>query len=100
MGFYIGKARFSDKKEQRKWLILSLTLPVLFHGLYDFILLGMKNWGYIMLPFMIFLMVVWPAKSKKGSFSENGAKFNVENVLSVDRAFFCLFIHFSPVMNV
>ncbi|MGY8609607.1 glutamic-type intramembrane protease PrsW [Bacillus altitudinis] len=65
MGFYIGKARFSDKKEQRKWLILSLILPILFHGLYDFILLGMKNWGYIMLPFMIFLWWFGLRKAKK-----------------------------------
>ncbi|MFS0656501.1 PrsW family glutamic-type intramembrane protease, partial [Bacillus sp. 179-C3.3 HS] len=65
MGFYIGKARFSDKKEQRKWLFFSLLLPVLFHGLYDFILLGMKNWGYIMLPFMIFLWWFGLRKSKK-----------------------------------
>ena len=65
MGFYIGKARFSAKKEQVKWLILSLTLPVLFHGLYDFILLGMRNWGYIMLPFMIFLWWFGLRKAKK-----------------------------------
>ncbi|MDM5298560.1 glutamic-type intramembrane protease PrsW [Bacillus pumilus] len=65
MGFYIGKARFSHKKEQRKWLFLSLMLPVLFHGLYDFILLAMENWGYIMLPFMLFLWWFGLRKAKK-----------------------------------
>ncbi|MGG3574956.1 glutamic-type intramembrane protease PrsW [Bacillus gobiensis] len=55
MGFYIGKLKFSEKKARRKWLILSLGLPVILHGFYDYILLSFENWLYLMLPFMFFL---------------------------------------------
>ncbi|ALC81438.1 MULTISPECIES: glutamic-type intramembrane protease PrsW [Bacillus] len=55
MGFYIGKLKFSEKKARRKWLILSLGLPVILHGFYDYILLSLENWLYLMLPFMFFL---------------------------------------------
>ncbi|MGE6629504.1 glutamic-type intramembrane protease PrsW [Bacillus sp. NPDC077027] len=65
MGFYIGKAKFSDQKQKRKWLLLSLLLPALFHGLYDYILMGIKNWGVIMLPFMLFLWWFGLRKAKK-----------------------------------
>lgn len=55
MGFYIGKLKFSEKKARGKWLILSLGLPVMLHGFYDYILLSFENWLYFMLPFMFFL---------------------------------------------
>jgi RsiW-degrading membrane proteinase PrsW (M82 family) len=56
MGYYIGKLKFSSaKKARRKWLILSLGLPVFLHGFYDYILLSFENWIYFMLPFMFSL---------------------------------------------
>ncbi|MGX6442592.1 glutamic-type intramembrane protease PrsW [Neobacillus sp. K501] len=54
MGFYIGKAKFTEGKKA-KWVILSLFLPFFLHGIYDFILKTQENWLYIILPFMIFL---------------------------------------------
>lgn len=54
MGFYIGKAKFSEGKKA-KWIMISLLLPILLHGLYDFILLSEEYWIYIIFPFMIFL---------------------------------------------
>ena len=60
-----------------------------FHGLYDFILLGMKNWGYIMLPFMIFYggLVCGKPKSPCG---EDGTNLNWKtSYTSLGR--FCLF---------
>jgi protease PrsW len=53
MGYYIGKGKFTSSK--RKWLTLSLLLPFLLHGIYDYILLTQQNWLNLMLPFMIFL---------------------------------------------
>jgi protease PrsW len=54
MGFYLGKAKFTEGKKA-KWVIISLLLPFILHGFYDFILISQENWLYIILPFMIFL---------------------------------------------
>ncbi|MED1468075.1 glutamic-type intramembrane protease PrsW [Bacillus salipaludis] len=54
MGFYIGKAKFTEGLKM-KWIILSLLLPFILHGVYDYILITQENWIYIILPFMIFL---------------------------------------------
>ncbi|WP_160721386.1 glutamic-type intramembrane protease PrsW [Bacillus sp. USDA818B3_A] len=54
MGYYLGKAKFT-KGIKVKWLLLSLVLPILLHGSYDYILLSLENWLYIIFPFMIFL---------------------------------------------
>ena len=32
MGYYIGKAKFATKSRVRRYLLLSLTLPFLWHG--------------------------------------------------------------------
>ncbi|MGO4888151.1 glutamic-type intramembrane protease PrsW [Anaerobacillus sp. MEB173] len=64
MGYYLGKAKF-DQKGHRKgfWIGLSLFIPWLFHGTYDYILLSFHtNWIYIMIPFMVFLW--WLALKK------------------------------------
>ncbi|MCY9457167.1 glutamic-type intramembrane protease PrsW [Bacillus inaquosorum] len=65
MGFYLGKARFSADKTRVKWLILSLAVPSLLHGSYDFILTALSNWIYYMLPFMLFLWWFGLRKAKK-----------------------------------
>ncbi|MBY0145495.1 glutamic-type intramembrane protease PrsW [Neobacillus niacini] len=54
MGFYLGKAKFTEGKKQ-KWVLASLLLPFILHGSYDYILISQENWIYIILPFMIFL---------------------------------------------
>lgn len=54
MGYYIGKGKFTTNSKL-KWLTLSLLLPFLLHGTYDYILLTQQNWLILMLPFMIFL---------------------------------------------
>jgi RsiW-degrading membrane proteinase PrsW (M82 family) len=64
MGFYLGKAKFASKSK-RKWLLLSLLIPILLHGVYDYILISQTNWIYIMLPFMIFLWWLGLHKVKK-----------------------------------
>ncbi len=54
MGYYLGKAKFSVHSK-RKWIVLSLLIPFILHGIYDYILISQTNWIYVMLPFMIFL---------------------------------------------
>jgi len=54
MGFYIGKAKFTEGSKL-KWLLLSLLIPFVLHGSYDFILISQEHWVYIIFPFMIFL---------------------------------------------
>ncbi|MED4471080.1 glutamic-type intramembrane protease PrsW [Bacillus subtilis] len=65
MGFHLGKARFSADKARVKWLTLSLVVPSLLHGSYDFILTALSNWIYYMLPFMVFLWWFGLRKAKK-----------------------------------
>ncbi|MEH7107364.1 MULTISPECIES: glutamic-type intramembrane protease PrsW [Bacillaceae] len=54
MGFYFGKTKFMEGNKT-KWLMLSLFLPFILHGFYDFILLTQKHWLIMIFPFMIFL---------------------------------------------
>lgn len=57
MGYHLGKAKFMAGSE-RKHLLLSLALPVFYHGLFDYILLNAKQyWLWLMLPLMLFLWV-------------------------------------------
>jgi len=64
MGFYLGKAKFT-KDHKAKWILLSLMLPILLHGTYDFILISLENWLFIIFPFMIFLWWFGLRKVKK-----------------------------------
>lgn len=55
MGYYLGKAKFSSRKNY--YLLISLVLPVFLHGTYDLILLSLPAvWIWLLLPFMI---IVW-----------------------------------------
>ncbi|WP_147533809.1 glutamic-type intramembrane protease PrsW [Bacillus marasmi] len=64
MGFYIGKGKFT-LQSKRKWLGLSLIIPFLLHGIYDYILLIQQKWLMVMVPFMIFLWWLGLRKVKK-----------------------------------
>ncbi|MFC5448056.1 glutamic-type intramembrane protease PrsW [Paenibacillus aestuarii] len=57
MGYYMGKAKFTPEKSQR-YLWYSLLLPILWHGLFDYILLVAKSyWVWIMIPVMTYLWI-------------------------------------------
>ncbi|MFJ5762719.1 glutamic-type intramembrane protease PrsW [Neobacillus sp. NPDC093182] len=53
MGYYISKAKFTQKL---KWplFLVSLLLPVLLHGIFNFLLLNQGSW-FTMSPYMMFL---------------------------------------------
>lgn len=76
MGYYLGKAKFGEKRQQRKLLFFSLLIPWVLHGIYDYILYVQRYWIYMMLPFMIFL---WWLALKKVKLA-NKKTVNDENV--------------------
>jgi protease PrsW len=53
MGYYISRAKFTQKSKW-VWLIISLLLPALLHGVYNFLLLKAGTWLSIT-PYMGFL---------------------------------------------
>ncbi|MDW6156959.1 PrsW family glutamic-type intramembrane protease, partial [Klebsiella pneumoniae] len=55
MGYYLGKGKFSRRKERRKWILYSLLIPFFLHGTYDYILKNISNWMILMVPFMMYL---------------------------------------------
>lgn len=56
MGYYLGKAKFSFGKKKKIYLTLSLVLPILLHGTFNFLLSSSTKYIFFyMFPFMIFL---------------------------------------------
>ncbi|MEO2207190.1 glutamic-type intramembrane protease PrsW [Paenibacillus pabuli] len=53
MGYYMGRAKFTDGKKKRWFLMLSLLLPFFWHALYDVIMNTMANyWLWFIAPLM------------------------------------------------
>ncbi|NGZ74228.1 glutamic-type intramembrane protease PrsW [Saccharibacillus alkalitolerans] len=53
MGYYLGMAKFASAGKRKKFLVLSVTLPLVWHGIYDFILnMPGRNWIWWIVPFM------------------------------------------------
>lgn len=64
MGYYLSLAKFSATPEHnRHFLSKSLTVPVILHGIFDFIL--MSNLELLMLLFIPFVIYLWVANLKK-----------------------------------
>jgi protease PrsW len=55
MGYYLGKAKFAGQHMKLKRIYMSLLIPFVLHGTYDFILGTGRNWIVYMIPFMLFL---------------------------------------------
>ncbi len=56
MGYHMGRAKFSEGKGTRGILLVSLLLPWLWHGIYDFILSTTANyWIWFTVPLMAVL---------------------------------------------
>jgi RsiW-degrading membrane proteinase PrsW (M82 family) len=57
MGYQLGRAKFSVKNVKFIF-ILSLLLPILYHGFFNYLLLLLDaNWLWLMVPVMIILWV-------------------------------------------
>ena len=58
MGYYISKCKFtSSKSKKRKNLIMSIILPILLHGFFDFILMIQYRWSIIV--FIVYVIYLW-----------------------------------------
>lgn len=56
MGYYFGKARFSEDRLRKKSLIFALIIPIALHGVYDFILFSKSTALLIIfIPYMLYL---------------------------------------------
>ena len=56
MGFYVGAAKFSFKKNKKKFLLTGLAYATFLHGLYDFLLMQ-QNYRYLYL--FAFVLVIF-----------------------------------------
>lgn len=73
MGYYMGHARFTEGKRRRFFLVLSLFLPWMWHGLYDLILsLLTHTWVWFIVPLMVLL---WYGGMGKISRANNRSPF-------------------------
>lgn len=81
MGYYLGKAKFSEGEFKKRLLGFSLIIPWLLHGIYDYILYVQKYWVYMMLPFMIFLW--WLALKKVKLANKRALKNNNQKVKKI-----------------
>lgn len=69
MGYYMGKAKFmGDPRKTKRFLYLSLLIPIFWHGVYDIIMSSFtKTWIWFALPLMIFLWYFGMSKVKRAN---------------------------------
>jgi len=64
MGFYLGRARLNKEKE-KKLIIQGILLAILFHGLYDFLVLTKTALALLVIPLIIILGLVVKKELRK-----------------------------------
>ncbi|WDV44873.1 PrsW family glutamic-type intramembrane protease [Clostridiaceae bacterium M8S5] len=64
MGYYLSLSKFADnKKEAREFMTKSLVVPIIFHGLFNFIL--MSNIPFLMPILIAFVVYLWIISLRK-----------------------------------
>ncbi len=64
MGYYLSLAKYAETEEEgQKYYKLSLYVPILLHGIFDFILMAEINW--LMGIFIPFVIALWIYNLKK-----------------------------------
>ena len=64
MGYYISKYKFTDSKSEKIInLILAIILPILLHGVFDFILMIQYRWSIIV--FIAYIAYLWKISLEK-----------------------------------
>ena len=64
MGYYVSKYKFDCKNVQKKqYIIMSVLVPVLIHGLFDFILMIQYRWAIIV--FIAYTVFLWKISLEK-----------------------------------
>ncbi|OMF35186.1 protease PrsW [Paenibacillus sp. FSL H8-0548] len=77
MGYYLGKAKFAPKNKSAYFLGISLLLPILLHGTYDWIMITVRtNWMWVIIPFMIGLWI-WGLRKMAHATSRSPFRFLV-----------------------
>jgi protease PrsW len=65
MGYYLGKAQYHPAAE-RKYVAYAVFMPILWHGIYDYILLtASKQWFWLIIPFMVWMWTKSLGKVKR-----------------------------------
>lgn len=65
MGYYLGRAKFTNKNNKRVLICMSLFVPYILHGTYDWIILKFENdWLLLIIPFMLMLWIIGLKKVK------------------------------------
>ncbi|MDL2262149.1 PrsW family intramembrane metalloprotease [Bacteroidales bacterium OttesenSCG-928-I21] len=66
MGYFFALAKFSHHSERKKYLLLSLFIPVVLHGLYDFFLIHASTENLspavvagLLILFTVFVILLW-----------------------------------------
>ena len=58
MSYYISKYKFEkDKKRKNKYLAYAIIIPILLHGVFDFILMIGYRWAIIV--FVVYIIFLW-----------------------------------------
>lgn len=79
MGYYISRYKFCEtKKQKRKFLALSFLVPIILHGLFDFILMTGYKWTIaIFIVYTLFLLKI--NMDKFDDFVKNSKKIFINN---------------------
>ncbi len=76
MGYYLSLAKFSSTPEQQRYFLKkSLSVPIILHGIFDFIL--MSKLEILMIFFIPFVIYLWVANLKKLNVYYKESKNNV-----------------------
>lgn len=57
MGYYISKYKFSKEDKRSIYLVYSIIIPILLHGVFDFILMIQCRWAIIV--FIVYIVLLW-----------------------------------------
>lgn len=58
MGYYVSKYKYeNNKSKKREYMIMALLVPILSHGVFDFILMVAYRWAIVL--FIIYLIFLW-----------------------------------------
>jgi RsiW-degrading membrane proteinase PrsW (M82 family) len=85
MGFFFGLAKFTPNKKSF-FLTISLLLPIILHGIYDFILMSEEDILLVLfVPYLIGILFFSFKLMKKHS---DNSKFNPNNIKNQDNTIF------------
>ncbi|MCD4683918.1 MAG: PrsW family intramembrane metalloprotease [Bacteroidales bacterium] len=72
MGYYFGLAKFTEKNRTSN-LVSALLIPIILHGIYDFILMSQHQ--MYLLIFIPFIFYLWRSGFKKMKILSNNSRF-------------------------